>query len=412
MQAEIIATGSELMLGEQVDTNSPYIARQLRAIGLPLVYTTHVGDDEPRLVEAIGIALSRSEAILIGGGLGPTVDDITRGAVARATGRALVFRPELFAQIEARFKAFGRKMSENNRQQAYVPEGAQPIENPVGTAPAFIVEHAGHVIVCLPGVSREMMYLLDQAVIPYLKAKLNLNEVIVVRTLHTVGEGESRLDALIADLEQSLNPVIGLSAKTGQVDVRLSARASSPAEAQALLVGLEAKVRKRIGALIFGADEETLESVIARLLVEHRQTLATVELNTGGLLSSRLTQRDAAGPAMSAVFQGGLVLSDANALRTTLEVDVEPVDAEFIGVVVRAAQRVRQTHAATLGLAALVQDAPDGTGMQMFAALVADEQTQTLERRFGGHPGLAAQWTSALALGMLWRNLKDTHAGA
>jgi nicotinamide-nucleotide amidase len=404
MQAEIIATGSELMLGEQVDTNSPHIARKLRDIGLPLVYTTHVGDDEPRLVEAIRLALSRSDVIVIGGGLGPTVDDVTRPAVARATGRSLVFRPDLLAQIEARFKAFGRPMSDNNRQQAYVPDGAQPIENPVGTAPAFLVEHEGRAIVCLPGVSREMMYLLDHAVLPYLKTRFGLGDAIVVRTLHTVGEGESRLDALIADLEQSANPAIGLSAKTGQIDVRLAATAGSREEAQALLALMEDRVRERIGKFVFGADDETLEGVIAAHLADRRQTLATVELNTGGALSSRLTQREAA-HAMSAVFRGGLVLPDASALRTTLDVEGEPGGQAAMAI--RAAKRVRARHDATLGLAAMLRDAPDGPGVEMVAALAFGDETKTLERRFGGHPGLAAQWTAALSLGMLWRYLRQ-----
>ena len=404
MQAEIIATGSELMLGEQVDTNSPHIARKLREIGLPLVYTTHVGDDEPRLVEAVRLALSRSDVIVIGGGLGPTVDDVTRPAVARATGRPLVFQPELLAQIEARFKAFGRPMSDNNRQQAYVPDGAQPIENPVGTAPAFLVEHEGRAIVCLPGVPREMMYLLDHAVLPYLKTRFSLGDVIVVRTLHTVGEGESRLDALIADLEQSANPVIGLSAKTGQIDVRLTATAGSREEAWALLAAMEAQVRERIGKYVFGVDDDTLEGVIAALLADRGQTLAAVELNTGGALSSRLTRREEAS-AMSAVFRGGLVLSDADALRKMLDVEAKP--AGQLAVARRAAQRVRMLHSATLGLAVMLRDAPDGQGVEMHAALAFGDDAKTLERRFGGHPGLAAQWTAALSLGMLWRYLRQ-----
>ena len=403
MHAEIIATGSELMLGEQVDTNSAYIARKLREIGLPLAYITHVGDDLAAMVDAIRVALSRSDIILIGGGLGPTVDDVTRSAVARALGRELVFRPDLLEQIEARFRAYGRKMTENNRQQAYVPDGARPIENPVGTAPAFIVEHEGKSISCLPGVPREMTYLLDHAVIPYLRTRFDLHEVIVVRTLHTIGEGESRIDALIHDLEQSANPSIGLSAKQGQVDVRLAAKASSREEGRAVLAALEEQVRRRIGVLIFGADDDTLEGVIAALLAERRMTLATVELNTGGTISSRLTQR--ALPAMHDVFRGGLVLSGPNALRKTLDVEVDP--SEQVGAVARAAQRVRMIHDTALGLAAMVRDAREGeSGIPLYAALVWENGSETLERTYGGHPDLVAQWTASLALGMLWRHLR------
>ncbi len=405
MHAEIIATGSELMLGEQVDTNSSHVARKFREIGLALAYVTLVGDDEPRMVEAIQTALSRSDVILITGGLGPTVDDVTRSAVARAVGRELVFRPELLEQIEARFRAFGRKMSENNRRQAYVPEGAQPIENPVGTAPAFIIEHEGRAIVCLPGVPREMMVLLEQAALPYLTAKYPRQGVIVVRTLRTVGEGESRIDALIADLEQSANPAIGLSAKAGQVDVRLAATAASREEAHALLSEMESKVRERIGAVIFGADEETLEDVIAALLFKRKHSLATVEMNTGGALSSRMTSRDAAGPAAKAAFRGALVLPDPGALSKSL--DVEPAPTETIAVMTRAARRIRKIHGATLGLAVMLRDAPDGPGMQIYASLDSDTGHETLERSYGGHTALAAQWCASLALGMVWRFLKS-----
>jgi nicotinamide mononucleotide (NMN) deamidase PncC len=295
-------------------------------------------------------------------------------------------------------------MSENNRRQAYIPEGAQPIENPVGTAPAFLVEHGDKAIISLPGVPREMMYLLDRVVLPYLASKFDLRDVILVRTLHTVGEGESRIDESIHDLEQSVNPAIGLSAKSGQVDVRITARATGREAALAAIAEMEAKVRERLGGLIFGADSDTLEGVIAALMVDRRQSLSTAELNTGGMISSRLTLREVAGLAAKDVFRGGLVLSDAGALSKALEVDVTP--AESAAVIARAAQRVRKIHATTLGLAAMLADSPDGVGMKMYVALVSDAGEETLERSYGGHSGLAPQWTSSLALGMLWKFLK------
>src|SRR5512141_1707876 len=164
MHAEIIATGSELLLGEVVDTNSAFIARRLREIGLNLFYKTVVGDNEQRMIEALTIALNRSDVIITTGGLGPTIDDVTRPAVAKAVGRELVFRDDLLEQIRARFRAYGVPMGENNRRQAYIPQAAIPIENPVGTAPSFIVEHHEHLIISLPGVPREMEYLMEHAV--------------------------------------------------------------------------------------------------------------------------------------------------------------------------------------------------------------------------------------------------------
>jgi competence/damage-inducible protein CinA-like protein len=176
MHAEIIATGSELLLGEVVDTNSTYIARRLREIGLNLYYKTVVGDNEQRMEEALRIALNRSDVIITTGGLGPTVDDVTRTAVARAVDRELIFSAELLTQIQTRFRAYGVPMGENNRRQAYIPQDASPIENPVGTAPSFIVEHHDHLIISLPGVPREMEYLMEHAVLPYLKDRLQLTD--------------------------------------------------------------------------------------------------------------------------------------------------------------------------------------------------------------------------------------------
>lgn len=404
MLAEIIATGSELLLGEQIDTNSAHVARKFREIGLSVTYKTVVGDDETRMIEAIRIALKRSDVILIGGGLGPTIDDVTRSAVARAVGRKLVFRDDLLEQIKARFKAFGTTMTENNRQQAYMPADAVPIENPVGTAPSFAVEHDDKVIICLPGVPRELKYLLKHKVLPYLQEKYNLTDVIVVRTLHTVGEGESRVDAAIADLQASTNPVIGLSAKPGQIDIRLAARGTSKDEALPLLADMESRILERLGKWIFGSDDETLEGVIAQLLTERKQSLATVEVNTGGTISGRLTSHNLA-EEMNTAYRGGLVLSGTDALHRILDVDLEidPLD-----MVASAAQQVREVNGSTLGLAVLLNiSSVDGKVRSYFyTALASNSDTKTLERSYGGHSRLAAAWTASLALRMLWMYLK------
>lgn len=384
MHAEIIATGSELLLGEVVDTNSTYIARQLRDIGLNLYFKTVVGDNEQRMAEALRIALSRSDVIITTGGLGPTIDDVTRPAVARAVNRELVFREDLLDQIKARFHAYGVPMGENNRRQAYVPEGAIPIENPVGTAPSFIVEHNGKFIISLPGVPREMEYLIEQAVLPYLKMKLGLNEIILIRTLHTVGLGESRVNTLIGDLETAANPTVGLSAKAGQVDIRITAKAATRAEAEALNADMERRVRERLNRDIFGADDDTLENVVARLLSDRQLTLASVEFGMGGLLGGRLAK-------VGQAFRGGLMLSQS--------------DASDLDAAINAAREVRVTQASDLGLSAILRDVPDGKGQKWFVALVSANDQQTLERGFGGHTGIAAQWASTAALGLVWRQL-------
>jgi nicotinamide-nucleotide amidase len=398
MHAEIIATGSELLLGEIVDTNSAFIARQLREIGLNLFYKTIVGDNEERMIEALRIALSRSDVIITTGGLGPTVDDVTRLAVAHAIDSELEFQPALLDQIEARFRMFGAPMSDNNRNQAFIPIGAIPIENPVGTAPCFIVEHHGKLIISLPGVPREMEYLIDHAVIPFLKEKLDLHEMIVVRTLHAVSVGESRIDMAIDDLEKMTNPTVGLSAKAGQIDIRIAAKAATRSGAERLNAEVEQQVRERVGENIFGSDEDVLEGVIAGLLADQHTTLASVELGTGGWISGRLSG------AQNQSFRGGLVLSDYKALHRSL---ANAQDEETNqSAVIEAARGIRDVHKSDLGLAAILRESANHQGLRLFVALVIQDNVETLLRGFGGHSGLAAQWASNIALGLVWKFLK------
>jgi competence/damage-inducible protein CinA-like protein len=387
MHAEIIATGSELLLGEVVDTNSTYIARRLREIGLNLYYKTVVGDNEQRMEEALRIALNRSDVIITTGGLGPTVDDVTRPAVARAVGRELIFSAELLAQIQARFRAYGVPMGENNRRQAYLPQGAIPIENPVGTAPSFIVERDGHLIISLPGVPREMEYLMEHAVLPYLKDRLPLTDVILIRTLHSAGQGESRLDEAIGDLETSPNPTVGLSAKAGQVDIRITSKAATREAAAILNAEMEQRVRDRVGQFIFGADDDTLEGVVARWLLDQRLTLASVECGMGGALGGRLAYLDR-------VFRGGVIIADGT--------------LNDLAAVTEAARRIRTDRGSDLGLCASVIDAPHGVqrGLKLMIALVTPDGVKTVERGFGGHTGLVGQWASTAALGLVWKNTK------
>ncbi len=384
MQAEIITTGSELLLGELVDTNTAFIARRLRSIGLNLYYTTTVGDNVERMVESLRHALTRSDVIVTTGGLGPTVDDVTRQAVAQAIERELVFRPDLLDQIAARFRAYGSPMGENNRQQAFIPTGAVAIENPVGTAPSFWVEHEGRVIVCLPGVPREMEYLVDHAVLPLLRDKLDLRQFIVVRNVHVIGLGESRIDAVVADLEQLNNPTVGLAAHAGQVDVRITAKADTEDQARGLLGLVEAQVRERLSDNIYGADDETIESLVVRMLADRGQSLLSVEQGTGGQLAGRL----AAAGGSEQVFHHGLVLPNLGA----------PVE--------KAVEVVRQSAGADLVLGLVVGPTEDGAGLQIAQALATPAGTQTHQRGFGGHPKLAAQWGVTHSLGLLWRYLK------
>lgn len=282
--AEILTIGTELLLGEIVDTNTQHIARCLRDAGIDLFRTSTVGDNEQRIADAVRLSLSRADIVLCTGGLGPTVDDVTREGIARALDRELEFRPELWEQIQARFERFQRKPTENNKRQAFVPRGAKALENPIGTAPSFLAEHQGKVVAAMPGVPQEMSFILENRLLPFFAERFARGAVICTRVLHTAGVGESQIDEKIAELEHLANPTVGLAAHTGSVDVRLTAKADNAEAAEAMLADLEKQVRERLGDWIYGVDEESLPQVILDRLAEKGWTLAIAESGFGGLI--------------------------------------------------------------------------------------------------------------------------------
>ena len=292
MHAEIITIGTELLLGEIVDTNATKLAQMLREVGLDLYYKTTVGDSEKRLTEVLNMALERSDMILTSGGIGPTVDDITRQSVANATGRKLVYSHELEQQIAARFRSFGREMTDNNKRQAYIPEGALPLANPVGTAPCFLCEDMRDrgFIISLPGVPRELEYMMQNTVIPLLIKRMGGAKVVKVRVLRTCAVGESNIDRHIGDLMTEANPTVGLSAHAGQTDVRIAAKADTDREAEALIATMEATLRERLGVAIYGVGKETVPEVVGRMLTEKGITLSVIDTLAGGQLVRDLVE--------------------------------------------------------------------------------------------------------------------------
>lgn len=288
MRAEIISIGTELLLGEIIDTNAAWLAQQLAAIGVDVYFRTTVGDNVNRIAAAIQIGLGRADVIITTGGLGPTVDDMTREAIARAVGVPLVLSDELVEQIRVHFAKWGRAMSGNNVKQAYIPQGATPVENPVGTAPCFIVNQNGHYIFVLPGVPREMKFLTESRVLPWLREIAGDSSIILSKTLRTLAIGESLIDEKIADLETESNPTVGLAAHSGQTDVRITAKATTRAEAEKLIAEMEARVRERLGDWIYGVGDESVEQVIARLLTARQKSVAIAESNTQGRIAERL----------------------------------------------------------------------------------------------------------------------------
>jgi nicotinamide-nucleotide amidase len=301
--AEIITIGTEILLGEIVDTNTRYLARNLRGLGVDLYRTITIGDNEDRIASAIRESMERADIVITTGGLGPTIDDPTREAVAKATGMETEFREDLWQQVVATIARYGRTPSENQKRQAYVPKGALGIQNPVGTAPCFIVEYSprlplgapfgddkGRVraVISLPGVPNEMEYVLHESIIPYLQKRFDLNEIIKVRVLHCAGLGEGMIDEKITDLEMLSNPTVGLAAHTGVVDVRIAAKAKSESEANAMIAEIESQVRERLGKVVFGADEDKLEEVTLDLIARRGWTLTAIESGLDGILARRI----------------------------------------------------------------------------------------------------------------------------
>ncbi|HNS50299.1 MAG TPA: CinA family nicotinamide mononucleotide deamidase-related protein [Anaerolineae bacterium] len=396
MRAEIVTTGTELLLGQIDDTNATYLARQLRDLGIDLYFRTTVGDNEVRIAQALTQAMARADVVLVTGGLGPTVDDVTREAVARATGRKLVLMPELLDQVRAFFDRVGSTMTENNTRQAYAPEGCIPIENPVGTAPAFVVEQGGSAIVTMPGVPREMRYLMENSVVPYLQRRLGRQEHIVTRVLRTVAVGESRIDSLIADLERSGNPTVGLSAHAGQTDVRIVAKSTTRAEAEAMVSGFEGIVRERLGAAIYATGEAALEEVVAGMLAGRGETVALAETVTQGELARRMGSFEAA-------FRGSIVAWDASGLARLLGAQdpADPAEADDgQRATEKVAEAVRRVFSATHGLAVLPGD-PGGA----WVAIAGEGGVECRRFRYAGRDHRARTWTTVLALEFLRRRL-------
>lgn len=375
--AEIITIGTELLLGEIVDTNSHYIARSLRDLGVDLFRTSTVGDNTQRIAGMIREALGRADMIITTGGLGPTVDDPTRDAVALAFGVPTEYRPELWEQIRRRFVRFGRLPTENNKRQAYVPQGALAVENLVGTAPSFIMETPIQAVISLPGVPSEMEYLMQNAVLPYLRQRFDLSGVIKARVLHTAGVGESQIDDLIGDLEALANPTVGLAAHSGQVDVRITVKADSEAAADTLIAQVEADLRDRLGACIYGVDQDTLEGVALNVLAQRGWRLAAVEAG----LSGELLQKLATAPAD--VFCGGETLS------TRPEVD------DFCKMI----EAYRQQRDANVALGVLLKPGPEK--QEIFIVLITPAGAQQFARPYGGPPNYAPRWAVNHALNLV-----------
>lgn len=378
--AEIITIGTEILLGEIVDTNTRHLALTLRNLGVDIYRTTTIGDNTERIAAAISEAMQRAEIIITTGGLGPTVDDPTREAVAKAVGVATEFREELWKQVVQTISRYGRKPAENQKRQAVVPEGAIAIRNPVGTAPAFIVEFTSArrsntapessevtgAIISLPGVPNEMEHILHESVVPYLQNRYALRHVIKVRVLHCAGLGEGTIDEKIEDLERLANPTVGLAAHTGVVDVRITAKAESEAAANSLIADVERDVRQRLGDAVFGVDEDRLDAVALEAVARHGWSLVAVEFGAGGLLAKSIP-------------------------KTIASQDFIPAD------LIKAVRTARTDNGADVGLGVSVDMEHHSAEM----VLITPRGEKTHRISYGGPPRSLPRWATNLALNWL-----------
>ena len=397
--AEIITIGTEILLGEIVDTNTRHIARTLRGMGVDLYRTITIGDNIERIAEAIHNSMNRAEIVITTGGLGPTVDDPTREAVARAAGVELEFREDLWEQVVAIISRYGRKPSENQKRQAYVPKGAIGISNPVGTAPCFILENppipvgdrerrakqrqsrskaeAGlgvreSVVIALPGVPNEMEYILHESIIPYLQKRFNLDQVIKIRVLHCAGLGEGMIDEKIADLETLSNPTVGLAAHTGVVDIRIAAKAKNETEADEMIATIESEIRGRLGDVVFGVDEDRLEAITLNVVAKRGWTLTAIESGLDGLLARKIPHAVAL-----------LDLSPASLMDTLRAARAESNTDVALGVVLLPEERAAEI------------------------ALITPKGEKSHHITYGGPPRSLPRWSVNLALDWLRRRAME-----
>jgi nicotinamide-nucleotide amidase len=411
VRCEVVAIGSELLLGQIVDTNSSWMGEQLALAGIDSHFQVKVGDNRARIVAAIRQALARSEAVICCGGLGPTQDDITREAIAEVLNVALERRPDVEAVIRALFEARGRTMPDNNLRQADVPAGAAIIPQTRGTAPGLICPLGDRVIYAVPGVPHEMRDMIDRAVLPDLTARAGERATIRSRTLRTWGLGESalaeRIAARLDALEETGNPTIAfLASGIEGIKVRITAKGTGDdavARAEALLAAEERELRALLGPVVFGVDDDNMEVAVGRLLVGRGLTLALAESLTGGLMASRVT----AIPGASRWFRGGIVSYASEVKRDLLDVGEGPVVSETAAA--EMATGAARVLGADVGLAVTGVAGPDEQDGQpvgtVWVGLAVRGAVQTRKLSLPGDRERVRQMTVISALDLLRRAL-------
>jgi nicotinamide-nucleotide amidase len=404
--------GTELLLGQLLDTNTAFIARRLAETGIDVRGAHAIGDNRERIAATLRGVLERRDGAIVTGGLGPTVDDVTKEAVCDALEVGVeLYEPALLA-MERFFAQIGRAMRPNNRKQAELPQGSLPLDNPNGTAPGFVAfARDGKFVACMPGVPREMKPMLAEKLVPFLAGRFPVREPIYTRIIHTIGIGESEIDHRIDDVfRSSENPKIAVLAHDARADVKIMAKCDSPENARALIAPLAHEIEQRLAGYVFGCDDVTLEDAVHSLLQQRGWKVATAESCTGGRVAATLTSR----PGSSRSFAGGIVAYDDAVKIATLGVDAGAIAREgsVSEAVARAMARgARERLRTQLAISTTGVAGPTGgtaekpIGLVWFAIDDASGRSRTQHVHFRGDRDAIQARATVYALGMLWRYL-------
>ncbi len=405
MNAEIIAVGTEILLGQILNTNAKYISEKLATVGVNMYYQTVIGDNPARLKQALELAFSRVDTVILTGGLGPTCDDLTKETVAGFFGKKLVRDEYSLKKIEDRMSRLGAKMTDNNKKQADMPEGCIILENFNGTAPGCIIEENGKTAIMLPGPPREMEPMFDGAVVPYLASKTA--EVIRSTSVRIFGKGESLAETIVRDLMDSENPTLAPYAKEGEVELRVTAKAKDEEEARRLIAPMVEEIKNRLGENIYGYDEDNLTTVAVGKLIKNKKTISTAESCTGGLLAGEITSVSGS----SEIFGYGYITYANEAKQDLVGVNPETLKkhgAVSSEVAMEMAKGARERSGSHIGVSATGVAGPSCSEAKpvglVYIALSTEEKTVYKKLNLIGDRGRIRRLTVKHIMNMIIKN--------
>ncbi len=411
MVAEILAVGTELLMGQIVNTNAQYITKRLNDVGVNVYYHSVVGDNPDRLKECLLLALSRADVVITTGGLGPTKDDITKETIADILGMKLVRHEETYKNIRCFFERVNRKMMNNNTKQADIPEGCIIVPNNNGTAPGCIIEKDGKTIIMFPGPPKEMIPMFEETIYPYFEKKTG--QIIGSRMLKVFGIGESEMEMKILDLiEAQSNPTIAPYVNQGEVVIRVTARSKNYQEALEMINPVIEKIRERLGSNLYALDGETLEQTVAQLLIENNISISTVESCTGGMLASKLVNI----PGISKVFENGFITYSNQSKIDVLGVSPDTIDTygavsketalELVKCLVK--KTGARAGVSITGIAGPDGGTPEKPAGSVYIAISLDGEVDVIELKLNGDRDRVRHMACLNALNMLRKKILRT----